>query len=179
MPRRMRTSLAGTPFSRKSTMARPVMKGSLPGSAASGWLPIRSITMSVIGVRQLCTSDILRVLHPPSTFCLSHSIAIAMLWDKQKVDGGWSTRRMSDVHNWRTPMTDIVIDLIGSQPDAADPGSDPFMTGLAIVLLRENGVPASDVRIRRGIAWLKGEQRVSGRWWMQSLYRGNYQFSTY
>jgi hypothetical protein len=24
----------------------------------------------------------------------------------------------------------------------------------------------------------RGEQRVSGRWWMQSLYRGNYQFST-
>jgi squalene-hopene/tetraprenyl-beta-curcumene cyclase len=105
--------------------------------------------------------------------------AITMLWEKQKVDGGWTTRSMSDTQNWRTPMTDIVINLIESQSDAANPGSDPFMTGLAIVLLRENGVPANDVRIRRGIAWLKGEQRVSGRWWMQSLYRGNYQFSTY
>ena len=30
--------------------------------------------------------------------------------------------------------------LIESQPDAADPGSDPYMTGLGIVLLRESGV---------------------------------------
>jgi hypothetical protein len=28
-------------------------------------------------------------------------------------------------------------------------------------------------------SWLKREQRVSGRWWMQSLYRGNYQYITY
>ena len=34
-------------------------------------------------------------------------------------------------------------------------------------------------RIQRGLAWLKREQRVSGRWWMQSLYRGNYQYITY
>ncbi len=53
------------------------------------------------------------------------------------------------------------------------------MTAFAIVLLRENGVPASDDRIQRGIAWLKREQRQSGRWWMHSLYRGNYHFTTY
>ncbi len=105
--------------------------------------------------------------------------AIAMLWQKQLPDGGWSTRRMSDIRNWSDHMTDKVIQLVESQPDAASPGSDPYMTGLAIVLLRESGVPAEDGRIQRGIAWLKGEQRASGRWWMQSLYRGNYQFSTY
>ncbi|MFZ4764071.1 MAG: hypothetical protein ACOYMN_03885 [Roseimicrobium sp.] len=76
-------------------------------------------------------------------------------------------------------MNDAVIKLIESQPDAANPGSDPYMTAFAIVRLRESGVPTSDDRIQRGIAWLKGEQRVSGRWWMQSLYRGNYQYITY
>lgn len=104
---------------------------------------------------------------------------VAMLWSKQKADDGWSTRSMSDTLNWRTPMSDKVIQLIQSQPDAADPGSDPYMTGFAIVLLRSHGVPAADERLQRGLAWLKGEQRVSGRWWMQSLYRGNYQFTTY
>ena len=63
---------------------------------------------------------------------------------------------------------------------AADqPGSDAYMTSLAIVLMRQSGVPASDPRIQRGLAWLKREQRESGRWWMQSLYRGNYHYITY
>jgi squalene-hopene/tetraprenyl-beta-curcumene cyclase len=93
--------------------------------------------------------------------------AIAMLWKKQLPDGGWSTRRMSDVK------------LIQNLPDAANPGSDPYMTAFAIVLLRESGVPASDPRIQRGIALLKETQRVTGRWWMDSLYRGNYNYITY
>ena len=105
--------------------------------------------------------------------------AIAMLWAKQKPDGGWSTRSMSDTRNWRTPMSETVIKLIEGLPDAADPGSDPYMTGLAIVLLRESGVPANDIRLQRAIAWLKAEQREGGWWWMHSLYRGNYHFTTY
>jgi squalene-hopene/tetraprenyl-beta-curcumene cyclase len=118
--------------------------------------------------------------------------AIAMLWRKQLPDGGWSTRRMSDLLRWRLEvhppserqpwkeaMDPTVVALIQSLPDAANPGSDPYMTAFAIVLLRESGVPASDPRIRRGIAWLKETQRVSGRWWMYSLYRGNYNYITY
>jgi squalene-hopene/tetraprenyl-beta-curcumene cyclase len=108
-----------------------------------------------------------------------HVADIAMLWSKQKTDGGWCTRDMSDTRNWRTPMTDTVVKLIDALPDAANPGSDPYMTALAIVLLRESGVPANDPRLQRGLAWLKAEQRVSGRWWMDSLYRGNYEFITY
>jgi squalene-hopene/tetraprenyl-beta-curcumene cyclase len=108
-----------------------------------------------------------------------HAADVAMLWSKQKVDGGWCTRDMSDTRNWRTPMTDTVVKLVEALPDAANPGSDPYMTALAIVLLRESGVPASDPRLERGVAWLKAEQRVSGRWWMDSLYRGNYEFITY
>ncbi len=118
--------------------------------------------------------------------------AIAMLWQKQQPDGGWSTRRMSDVLKWRLevhPATErqpwkeamdpTVVALIRNLPDAANPESDPYMTAFAIVLLRESGVPASDPRIQRGIAWLKENQRVSGRWWMNSLYRGNYNYITY
>ncbi|OAI49992.1 hypothetical protein AYO44_06055 [Planctomycetaceae bacterium SCGC AG-212-F19] len=118
--------------------------------------------------------------------------AIAMLWRKQLPDGGWSTRRMSDLLKWRLEvhpptkgqpwkeaMDPTVVALIQNLPDAANPGSDPYMTAFAIVLLRESGVPASDQRIQRGIAWLKENQRVSGRWWMHSLYRGNYNYITY
>jgi squalene-hopene/tetraprenyl-beta-curcumene cyclase len=118
--------------------------------------------------------------------------AIAMLWKKQLPDGGWSTRRMSDLLKWRVEvhppterqpwkeaMDPTVVKLIQNLPDAANPGSDPYMTAFAVVLLRESGVPASDKRIQNGVAWLKENQRASGRWWMYSLYRGNYNYITY
>src|SRR5262245_38265582 len=102
--------------------------------------------------------------------------AIAMLWRKQLPDGGWSTRRMSDLLRWRVEvhppterqpwkeaMDPTVLALIRNLPDAANPGSDPYMTAFAIVLLRESGVPASDKRIQRGITCLQEDQRVSGR----------------
>jgi squalene-hopene/tetraprenyl-beta-curcumene cyclase len=76
-------------------------------------------------------------------------------------------------------MSKFVLQLIANLPDAANPASDPYMTAFAIILLRDNGIPATDPRIQRGIAWLKQEQRVSGRWWMHSLYRGNYHYITY
>lgn len=105
--------------------------------------------------------------------------AMHLLSQKQHADGGWSLRDMSATENWRTPMSDKVLELIASLPDAAKPESDPYMTAFAIVLMRQNGVPATDARIKKGIAWLKKEQRVSGRWWMHSLYRGNYYYITY
>ncbi len=105
--------------------------------------------------------------------------SIAMLWRQQLPDGGWSTRRMSDLMKWHVKMDPKVIELIQSEPDAANPGSDPYMTAFAIVLLRESGIPATDERIQRGVTWLKINQRVSGRWWMKSLYRDTYHYSTY
>ncbi|MGV3662194.1 MAG: hypothetical protein ACO1TE_18555 [Prosthecobacter sp.] len=105
--------------------------------------------------------------------------AMVLLSQKQHPDGGWSLRDMSATDNWRTPMSEFVLKLIPSLPDAARPESDPYMTAFAIVLMRQNNVPAKDGRIQRGIAWLKREQRVSGRWWMHSLYRGNYHYITY
>ena len=105
--------------------------------------------------------------------------ALTLLTQKQHADGGWCTRDMSPVNDWHFKMSDTVLKLIANLPDAAKPESDAYMTALAIVLMRQAGVPASDDRIQRGLAWLKREQRVSGRWWMYSLYRGNYYYITY
>lgn len=105
--------------------------------------------------------------------------ALKLLSSKQHGDGGWSTRDMSPVNDWHYKMSDTVLTLIASLPDAAKPESDAYMTAFAIVLMRQSGVPANDDRIQRGLAWLKKEQRVSGRWWMHSLYRGNYHYITY
>jgi len=105
--------------------------------------------------------------------------ALALLALKQHADGGWSTRDMSPVDDWHFEMSTKVLDLIKSLPDAAKPESDAYMTSLAIVLMRQNNVPVSDPRVQQGLARLKREQRASGRWWMHSLYRGNYHYITY
>ncbi len=104
---------------------------------------------------------------------------LALLSSKQHADGGWSTRDMSALDDWHFEMSRSVLNLIRNLPDADEPQSDPYMTALAVVLMRQNNVPVSDARIQGGLAWLKKEQRESGRWWMHSLYRGNYHYITY
>jgi squalene-hopene/tetraprenyl-beta-curcumene cyclase len=105
--------------------------------------------------------------------------ALALLSSRQHADGGWSTRDMSALKDWHFEMSEAVVRLITGLPDAGAPESDAYMTALAVVLMRQSGVSAEDERVRRGVAWLKREQRESGRWWMHSLYRGNYHYTTY
>lgn len=105
--------------------------------------------------------------------------ALALLTSKQHADGGWSTRDFSPVQDWHYTMSDTVLQLLASLPDADRPESDAYMTAFAVVLMRQNGVATEDERVQRAVAWLKREQRVSGRWWMHSLYRGNYHYITY
>ena len=124
---------------------------------------------------KLRLSTLMPELVPPPV----RDAATAMLWRQQQPDGGWSTRRMSDLMKWHETMDPLVVTMIQGEPDAASPASDPYMTAFAIVLLRESGVPANDARIQRGIAWLKVNQRESGRWWMKSLYRDTYHYITY
>lgn len=114
-------------------------------------------------------------LVPPS----DRDAALALLASKQHADGGWSTRDMSPVNDWHFEMSPTVLNLIKNLPDAAKPESDAYMTSLAIVLMRQNNVAVSNPRIQQGLAWLKREQRESGRWWMHSLYRGNFHYITY
>ena len=105
--------------------------------------------------------------------------ATAMLWRLQQPDGGWSTRRMSPILKWHEAVDGKTIAMLESEPEAASPASDAYMTAFAIVLLRESGVPASDERIQKGVAWLKASQRVSSRWWMKSLYKDTYHYISY
>ncbi len=121
----------------------------------------------------------LAALMPDVVSPAQRAASIAMLWRQQLPDGGWSTRRMSDLMKWHVKMDPKVVEMIQSEPDAANPGSDPYMTAFAIVLLREAGIPAADERLQKGIVWLKQNQRVSGRWWMKSLFRDTYHYSTY
>jgi squalene-hopene/tetraprenyl-beta-curcumene cyclase len=104
------------------------------------------------------------------------SALVNMISKHQKPDGGWSIRGFAAPEEWgkgnRAPR-------LRAEPDLADPPSDGHMTGLAIIALRKAGVPASDPRIQRGIAWILSNQRSSGRWWTRSLNTDNWQFISY
>lgn len=118
-------------------------------------------------------------LMPDLVNAAQREAGIAMLRKQQQPDGSWSTRRMAPLMQWHETMDPKVVQMIESEPDAASPGGDPYMTGFAIVLLREAGISADDPQIQNGIAWLKAHQRVTGRWWMKSLYRDTYHYITY
>ena len=54
-------------------------------------------------------------------------------------------------------------------PQDRDAPSDGYATGLVLYVLRLAGVAATEKPIRRGVAWLKANQRESGRWFTFSL----------
>ena len=84
----------------------------------------------------------------------------------QHDDGGWSAASLGD---WQRAD--------GKPQDTES--SDGYGTGFAIYVLRGAGVEAEHNAIRRGIAWLKSNQRVSGRWFTRSLNRDNKHFLTH
>ena len=62
--------------------------------------------------------------------------------------------------------------------DKITEGSDGYATGMVLYVLRECGVAADDSRITRGVAWLKSNQRASGRWYTRSPSRDNRHYIT-
>ncbi len=73
----------------------------------------------------------------------------------QKPNGGWG---IVSLGNW--PRHD-------GKPDDTE-CSDGYGTGFTLYVLRQAGLPADDPRIEAGIAWLKSNQRTSGRWFTRS-----------
>ena len=74
----------------------------------------------------------------------------------QRPDGGWS---LPSLGSWQRR------DGSANPTDAA---SDGYAIGLVLVVLRESGLPADDA-IKRGVEWLRTNQRASGRWFTRSL----------
>jgi squalene-hopene/tetraprenyl-beta-curcumene cyclase len=101
---------------------------------------------------------------------------IEMVWKHQRADGGWSIRTFAAPEAWGKGNR---ADRLKAEPDVANPPSDGHQTGLAIIVLRESGVPASDPRLQKAVGWLKSNQRVSGRWWTKSLNTDSWHFITY
>jgi squalene-hopene/tetraprenyl-beta-curcumene cyclase len=75
----------------------------------------------------------------------------------QRDDGGWSLPSLGD---WKRR---------DGKPNDKKAPSDGYATGLVLYVLRQAGVPATKEPIRRGVTWLKANQRASGRWFTRSL----------
>jgi squalene-hopene/tetraprenyl-beta-curcumene cyclase len=82
--------------------------------------------------------------------------AVSDLLAARRPDGGWSLAGMSD---WKRH---------DGSPNPKDGPSDGYGTGLALLVLREAGVPADREEILGGAAWLRANQRASGRWFTRS-----------
>lgn len=113
----------------------------------------------------------------PDLIDSSQKAALAeMIWKHQRPDGGWSIRTFAAPEAWGKGNR---AERLKSEPDFANPASDGHQTGLAVIVLRESGVPADDPRLKRAVAWLQSNQRVSGRWWTKSLNTDSWHFITY
>jgi squalene-hopene/tetraprenyl-beta-curcumene cyclase len=82
----------------------------------------------------------------------------------QKADGGWSLPSLGD---WKGN---------DGRDNDRSAGSDGYATGLVVYILRQAGLPAAHPGLRKGAGWLKSNQRVSGRWFTQSLNTDNYHY---
>jgi squalene-hopene/tetraprenyl-beta-curcumene cyclase len=106
------------------------------------------------------------------TYLLWASLALDGLMDKaerertlkallalQREDGGWS---LPSLGAWKRN---------DGKPQDKDAPGDGYATGLVLYVLRQAGVAATEKPIQRGVAWLKANQRESGRWFTRSLNR--------
>jgi squalene-hopene/tetraprenyl-beta-curcumene cyclase len=92
---------------------------------------------------------------------------IKELLAKQHGDGGWSLASLGD---WKG---------FDGRRNNTDAPSDGYGTGLGVFVLRQAG-PASDrPEVRKGIDWLRNNQRESGRWFTQSLNTDSSHFITH
>lgn len=87
------------------------------------------------------------------------------LFELQRPDGGWS---LPSLLPWKRE---------DGSPQSSD--SDGYGTGFTMVVLRQTGIPAGDARLQRGLAWLKQNQRESGRWFTRSLKKDSNHFITH
>lgn len=84
----------------------------------------------------------------------------------QKADGSWSLPSLGDWQGYDKRPNDLKA-----------PG-DGYGTGLVVYVLRQAGTPANDPAVKKGVDWLKANQRASGRWFTQSLNTDRYHYIT-
>lgn len=84
---------------------------------------------------------------------------LAKLLAAKRSDGGWALGQL--LKGWEAHQRKDDLPQETSTSDA-------YATGLVIYVARQAGVPATDERLASGLAWLKSNQRESGRWYTPS-----------
>lgn len=108
--------------------------------------------------------------------------ALGELLAAQRPDGGWSLASLTT--NDRDPLrqtdegraaraekghgSEFLVYVGRDKVYKSSLASDGYATGFTLYVLRQAGVPAADPRIQKGAAWLKTNQRASGRWFTPS-----------
>ena len=114
--------------------------------------------------------------NPPPT--LHHKLML--LWAESYVPGVVTAEQkdawVAAVSEWQRPAGGWALASFGDWKRADDTAQDTttgdgYATGLAVYILARSGVQHGDERITRGISWLKGNQRESGRWFTRSLHK--------
>ena len=101
---------------------------------------------------------------------------VNMILDKQQPDGGWAMRNFGTPEQWGQGSR---ASKLRDEPAEEQSNSDGHMTGLVLWVLTEAGLGMENEQIRRGIDWLKTNQRESGRWWTRSLNTDQSHYITY
>jgi squalene-hopene/tetraprenyl-beta-curcumene cyclase len=141
------------------------------GHAPEGYAQSQAARDGVVRLRRYFEKTPAPNLHH-KTYLLWASLALDGLMDKderertlkallalQREDGGWS---LPSLGAWKRN---------DGKPQDRDAPSDGYATGLVLYALRQAGVAATEKPIQRGVAWLKANQRESGRWFTRSLNR--------
>ena len=83
---------------------------------------------------------------------------------KQQADGGWSLSSL--VWSLKGATLKSLVKLwIRSENSPLQAKSDGYATGLTVFALEQVGFSVSDIRLQRGLAWLKTNQNpTDGRW---------------
>jgi squalene-hopene/tetraprenyl-beta-curcumene cyclase len=80
---------------------------------------------------------------------------VDQLLDKQRDDGGWS---LPSLGTW-----------VRADRTAQETASDGYATALVLHVLQTAGVPKDDVKVAKGLDWLKRNQAATGAWRSVSL----------
>ena len=81
------------------------------------------------------------------------------LFGVQRADGGWGS---GDFGKKSPEAAAGGWTIVKAYPDGAT--SDGYATGLAVLALKRSGVPATDDRLKKGVAWLVSQQAADGTW---------------
>ncbi len=164
------------------------------GLAPDGYSRTETARKGLAGVRRFLKAHPPTSLHQKAMLLWASLHVEALLTSKEKEqtlselkaaqrpDGGWSLASLVDNSNDPHRQTEagrkaraekghgreFLVYVGRDKVYKSSLASDGYATGLGMYVLRQAGVPATDPRLRRGVAWLKSHQRESGRWFTPS-----------